>query len=126
VRDKLILATLGACLAACAADNSDRIDRETLYGGKIQETGTMAGSDPVFAAALTARFPAGTQLSALTAYIESLNGKCPEDRRSGRVVVCSIVESSTFCVRGDLLITAPTDGVKVIGPVQVQHYITGC
>jgi hypothetical protein len=122
----LLVFAAAACLTACSTDNRERIATQTLYGEGSKVVGGIKGNpDPVFAAALTARFPQGSPVAALVAYVEGLGGKCSKGNPDA-VLICRILETASFCVNTELFISAEVAGPNIVGPIKATHFGNSC
>ena len=114
-------------ISGCSVENKTQIAMKTLY----QDTAGPAAPStptrpfPALTGALNARFPAGSGLNGLRSYIGSLDGSC-ESLNSGHSLACTLIESSSFCIRNSISVVATIDNAEKITGIEAWHVIEGC
>ena len=136
---RLLLALVVVFIGGCSGlDNRAAIASATLYDDPPFHGGPMAPA-PAFTGALNAKFPSGTNIEALRAYVAKLGGGCRDEKlfqdlpqkktpdTNGREssVYCQIVISSSFCVKSSLWINAVVE-VQSIKQITASRLSESC
>ncbi len=113
--------------SALGEDNRERIAMETLYpeSAPPSQVKTPVRPFPALASALNGRFPSGTDSESLKDYVKKLGGSCIQSP-IGQPLQCSIIESSTICIRNSVSITAKTNGLNKIESIDAVRIIDVC
>jgi hypothetical protein len=133
----VLLAIVLSALYGCTTDNRQKIALTTLYGTPI--TGNPSFNrppDPIFSAALNAKFPQDTNKALVRDYVKSLGGNCydrPASKPSSRslvgdgenVMVCTFIEWGGFCTVTDLYIEVSVDG-DLVKHITATHSFSAC
>ena len=114
-----IAASFLACvsLVGCAADHRKDIAFQTLFSNAGRP------NTEAFNAALSAKFPSGSSLSALRAYVQNIGGSCRE-REVGHLW-CEVVTRAQFCAASMLAIDVVLQS-GAIGTIKVSSGGLGC
>ena len=115
-----VMLLLIASISACSTNNREPIAMATLFG----EPGTN-GPLPALTGALNAKFPTGSEVRELKDYVLQLHGSCGEKKPDG-TLTCSLIESSTVCVRASISVTVKISSLDKINGIEARRYLEGC
>ncbi|MFZ2449683.1 MAG: hypothetical protein WAW36_04090 [Methylovulum miyakonense] len=107
---------LGGIIWFSSVDNKAKIAELILYDEHNQL------NDELFSKALAARFPRGTQLPNIEAFVQKLNGHCTHNGKT----YCSFVMSSTFCVVTIIEIVVEVSAEKTVSGVFAKSRFMAC
>lgn len=112
-----------SCLAGCATNHQKAIASETLSEPEQAYQGNEEQFVAKISAALTRRFPPGTQQDQLMDYARSLSGKCevgvdrtifaPRDLQIANVV-CTVPETYSLFLRSEIVINSRVESRKIV------------
>jgi hypothetical protein len=117
----VLFALIALGWAGCNAlrvDHRNAIVQALLFrpGGDID--------DHVLTGALNARFPTGTQATALGDFVETMGGSC--SRLDTGEFSCLFDESGTFCVATKIDVKVRVDAHNAIESMAAKSYTIGC
>ena len=124
----LALVSIALIFSGCVSvDNRERIAVATLYpdNSPFNPKNPPVHTAPILTSALNSKFPPGTDLESIKAYVTKLNGKCSQSQ-SDQPVRCSFIEFGTFCVQTSIAITIKTNSLNKIEGIDAFRIIDAC
>ena len=99
-----------------------RYDYTSKIADKIWHDQQGRFSNQLFSASLSARFPKGTKLEEVQAFVKELKGSC---RQNQKTMECTLPFSGSCCVASSIMIRVDVSNDKTLEQIGANIRITG-